>query len=96
MKNKLFILLGCLIVVGCGQNKYLKDFPENDLLEAALDAQRYDFENELKLQVCGAYGVAHMENKLDANLFLQELERTYRYKEKRDKEFFIGLTHYHL
>ncbi|WP_180051874.1 hypothetical protein [Acinetobacter sp. YH12099] len=82
------------MVIGCGQNKYLKEFPENDLLEAALDAQRYDFENELKLQICGAYGMANMGNQLDASLFMQELERTYRYKEKRDKEFLRGIRSY--
>ena len=94
MKKKLFLLISCLMVIGCGENKYLKEFPENDLLEAALDAQRYDFENELKLQICGAYGMANMGNQLDASLFMQELERTYRYKEKRDEEFLSGIRSY--
>lgn len=94
MKKKISILIACLISVGCGQNKYLKGFPENDLLEAALDAQRYDLENELKLQICGAYGTAHFDNKLDASLFIQELERTYRYQQKRDKAFFKEIRRY--
>lgn len=87
MKAKLFVLLTSFGMIGCGASPLLKDFPENDLLEAAISSQRIESEMTLKMQICHAYAPQEMGSKMEAIEFQRELGRAYNYYEDQTRAF---------
>lgn len=83
-----FCTLGLAIVLsGCGGSSYLKDLPEKDLLEAALESQRIESEMTLKMQICGDLQSLGFEAQQEAREYGRELRRAYEYYERQTKPF---------
>lgn len=87
MKFKLGLLGLVVLLGGCGGSPYLKDLPENDLLEAAIVSQRIESEMALKMQICGDIQALGLETQQEASEYGRELKRAYEYYERQTHSF---------